>query len=257
MKKIIFEFTIISFVICVLFIYNVEIKHNLVIVLNSFIKNILPSLFSIIFISSYIKYNILSTENNKYVRFISLLFSYAPSNSIIAKNKSELLYSTIINPLFSYSILKNIISIKYSLIIIFINMFINYLLLFKSLNTKPINVTEDKKTVISIIKETTLNVINICGVLIFFNILISILSIFISKYFLFFFEITNGYIILKNIANKSIRLILITFLNSFGGLSIFFQIKSINNDAIYKLIINKIIISILITIITYVVIMVL
>lgn len=252
MKKIILEFTSIFIIIFMLFKYNIQIKNNLELVLILFVKNVIFSLFPIIFITNYIKYNILSKSNNKYIRFISLMFSYAPSNAVIANNK-ELLYSSVINPLFSYSILINFFTIKKVLIIIFINMFINYALLFKNLQYNKFESTENKSFTF-IVKETTLTIVNILGIIIFFNIIISILDVFVNKNCLFFIEITNGFSIIQSIKNIILRDILLIFLNSFCGITIYFQIKSINNDANYKLIFNKTIISVFITLITILVI---
>lgn len=253
MKKIIIEFTSIFIIIFMLFKYNIQIKNNLELVLILFVKNVIFSLFPIIFITNYIKYNILSKSNNKYIRFICLMFSYAPSNAVIANNK-ELLYSSVINPLFSYSILINFFTIKKVLIIIFINIFLNYVLLFKNLQYNKFESTENKSFTF-IVKETTLTIVNILGVIIFFNIIISILDVFVNKNYLFFIEITNGFSIIQSINNIIFRDILLIFLNSFGGITIYFQIKSINNDANYKLIFNKIIISVFITLITILVIL--
>ncbi|MBR5662419.1 MAG: hypothetical protein IKX00_02065 [Bacilli bacterium] len=248
MKKIIVEFILIFITLFLLFKYNIQIKNNLELILISFFRNIIYSLFPIIFITNFIKYNILSKTNNKYIKYISLLLSYAPSNAVIANNE-ELIYSTIINPLFSYSILINYFSIKNVLIIIFTNIFINHILLFKNIKIGKFKNIEDKSFTF-IVKETTLTIINILGVIIFFNILISLLDIFINKNYLFFIEITNGFNIIHFINNITIKNILYIFLNSFGGIAIYFQIKSINNDANYKLILNKFILSIFITIIT-------
>ena len=65
MKKIILEFTSIFIIIFMLFKYNIQIKNNLELVLILFVKNVIFSLFPIIFITNYIKYNILSKSNNK------------------------------------------------------------------------------------------------------------------------------------------------------------------------------------------------
>ena len=253
MKKIIIEFIIIFTTLLLLFKYNIQIKNNLNVIFYVFAKNIIPTMFPIIFITKYIKYNVVSSKCNKYFRFINLLFSFAPNNAILSRSQNELLYSTIINPLFSYSILINHFSNKNTLIIILINLLINYILLLKNMSYLESNNTKNKDITI-IIKETTQSVINIFGVIIFFNILISLLSVFINKQFLFFIEITNGFNIISTIKANIIKNFLIIFLNSFGGIAIFFQIKSINNDANYFLIIKKFFISFLISIITYLVI---
>ena len=254
MKKIALQFFFITLIILLLFKYNINIKNNLSNILIIFNKDILPSLFPIIFISNYIKYNVISELNNKYIRFICLLFSYVPSNAVICLNNKELLFSSITNPLFSYSILINHFSLYKTLIIIIINILFNYIFLFFCMSSNNNINTTNSKSIVDIIKITTSTIINILGVIIFFNILLTILNIFISKYLLFFLEITNGFRIISYIKNIAIRNILLIFLNSFGGIAIFFQIKSINNDANYLYLLNKLIISIIITIITYIII---
>lgn len=247
MKKIIIQFTCVIFIMFLLFKYNYQVKTNLIIIFHSFINNIIPSMFPIIFISNYIKYN--TNINNKIIRFISLMFSYAPSNAIISINNNEILYSTVLNPLFSYVMLNKSFSLKNTFLIIITNLIINYILLFK--HVEMYNKYHMKTYNISlIIKETIMSVINILGVIIFFNIVITLLGIFISKYLLFILEITNGFNIINTLNIVNLKRILLIFLNSFCGIAIFFQIKSINNDASYLLIIKKFIMSIIVTIVT-------
>lgn len=254
MKKIILQFIVIFTIIILLFSNSVEIKENLIYLFYTFVKNVIPSLFPIIFITNYIKYRILSTNKNKYIRFLSLTLSYAPSNAIIAKGKKEILYSSVINPLFSFNILINYFSLKNTLLIIIINLFVNYFCLFISIRNKDSIKYDDinSKTLNNITYETTQSIINIFGIVIFFNILISLLNTFISTKFIFFIEITNGFYILNSFKYKFIKNILLIFLNSFGGIAILFQIKSINNDANYKFIFNKLLVSIIVTFITYI-----
>ena len=221
---------------------------NLINILHIFIKNIIPSMFPIIFITNYIKYKIIPSTNNKYIKYISLIFSYAPSNSLISTNNNEIIYSTIINPLFSYVVLINYFKTYETILIILINIIIHYTFLYFNLDNKSINITN--KNINYIIKETTLSIINILGVIILFNILISLFNIFINNKLLFFLEISNGFNIISSINNILIRKILFIFLNSFGGIAIYFQIKSINNDASYFIIYKKFIISVIVTILT-------
>ena len=249
MKKIIFEFIIVFTTLLLLFKYNIQIKNNLNIIFYEFVKNVIPSMFPILFISNFIKNSLSDKNDSKFFRFISLIFSYAPSNAILASNEKELLFSTVINPLFSYSIMINFFSIKHTLIIIFVNIIINYIFLFKNITKVKIN-SFQKKDITTIIKDASFSMVNIFGIVIFFNIIISILSIFFNNNFLFFIEITNGFNILMNFNNIIIRNFMFIFLNSFGGIAIFFQIKSINNDASYLLIFKKIFISLIISIIT-------
>ena len=249
MKKIIIEFIIIFTTLLLLFKYNIQIKNNLNIIFYEFVKNVIPSMFPILFISNLIKNSLLDKNDSKFFRFISLIFSYAPSNAILASNEKELLFSTVINPLFSYSVMINFFSVKNTLIIIFINITINCIFLFKNITKLKTN-SFQKKNITTIINETSFNIVNIFGTVIFFNIVISILSVFISSDFLFLIEITNGFNVLKSVNNIIFRDFMLIFLNSFGGIAIFFQIKSINNDASYLLIFKKMFVSLIISIIT-------
>ena len=249
MKKIVLQFFFITLIILLLFKYNIEIKNNIENILYYFAFNIIPSMFPIILLTNYIRYNI--SLNNKIVKYLSLLLSFAPSNSIIATSKHELLFSSVINPLFSYSILINYFDYKITIFIIIINLSINYLLLFFNLDN---NIAKQNYnySLTDIIKISTNTIINILGVIIFFNIVITILSIFINNKLLFFIEISNGFNIISLIKNNYLKNFLLIFLNSFGGLAIFMQIKSIYKDANYFLIINKFILSLIISLITYI-----
>lgn len=249
MKKIVLQFFFITLIILLLFKYNIEIKNNIENLLYYFTFNIIPSMFPIILLTNYIRYNI--SLNNKIVKYLSLILSFAPSNSINATSKRELLFSSVINPLFSYSILINYFDYKIAILIILINLSINYLFLFFNLDN---NTTEEiyNYSLTDIIKISTNTIINILGVIIFFNIVITILSIFINNKLLFFIEISNGFNIISLIKNNYLKNFLLIFLNSFGGLAIFMQIKSIYKDANYFLIINKFILSLIISLITYI-----
>lgn len=241
MKKNIIEFIIISVVIFFLFKYQYNVRYNLEKMLIDFIRIVIPSMFPIIFITNYIKYNV--KNSNKILHFITIILSPAPSNAFVSNNNYELLYSYIINPIFSFTIIRRILNCKCALIIVLINLLINYILLYK--NIEVINKKINNQNLNDLIKITINSIINILGVIIFFNILISILSFFIFKKHLFFIEITNGYQIINTFVSRFLKIISCTFLNSFGGIALFFQIKSINNDANYLLIFKKLLISFL------------
>ena len=253
MKKIILEFFTITITIFFLFKYNIEIKSNLENIMFIFFKNIIPSLFPLIFISNYIKYFIINNIRSKNIKFLFLSLCFVPSNAFITNSNNELIYSSNINPLFSYIIFKNIIGLKYSLIIITINLLINYYFLYKNISIKKINI--ENKSISDIISITTFSLINILGIIIFFNILISILSIIIPNKILFFLEITNGYQLIKDINIFPLKILLFSFLNSFGGIAMMFQIKSINNTITGKNLNKKIINSFIISIITTIIIL--
>lgn len=253
MKKILIKYCIVLLFIYLSFKYNQNIKLNLIIIMNVFLKNIISSMFPIIFISNYIKYNILNNKTNKILKYISLCLSFAPSNALLGANINELVYSTNINPLFSYLIIKSILNKKTALIIVITNIVINYIFLYKNLSNKKI--IHEKKNIPEIIKITTDNIINILGTTIFFNIFITILSNIIPSLLLISIEIINSYKIISSINNHYLRIIFCTFINTFCGIAIYFQIKSINNKIDFSFIIKKIFVSIIITIITFIIIM--
>ena len=253
MKKIVFQFILIYTTLFLLFKYNLLIRNNIEYIFFSYIKNILPSMFPLIFISNYIKYNILNKSNSKIIRFLALSLSFAPSNAVISSNNKELIFSTNINPLFSYVVLSKYFNNITSLKIIIINLIINYILLYKNIDHNIYN--NENKNISDLLNITIKIIINIFGIIIFYNIIISILSIIISKNLLILLEITNGYNIIKDINNYNLKLLISIFLNSFCGIALYTQINSIKKIN-YIIIINKLILSILITLITYIIIMV-
>lgn len=253
MKKILLKYCIVLLFMYLSFKYNQNIKQNLTIIMNIFIKSIIPSMFPIIFISNYIKYNILNNKTNKTLKYISLCLSFAPSNALLGTNINELVYSTNINPLFSYLVIRSILNKKIALIIILTNLIINYIFLYKNLSNKEI--IHKKKNTPEIIKITTDNIINVLGTTIFFNIFITLLSNIIPSLLLISIEIINSYKIISSINSYYLKIIFCTFINSFCGIAIYFQIKSINNKTDYCFIIKKLFVSIIITIITFIIIM--
>ena len=66
MKKIVLQFFFITLIILLLFKYNIEIKNNIENILYYFTLNIIPSMFPIILLTNYIRYNIFL--NNKIVK---------------------------------------------------------------------------------------------------------------------------------------------------------------------------------------------
>lgn len=248
MKKYIIQFTFIFIIIFFLFKYNILIKKELTNSFYNYIKTILPSMFPIILITNIIKHKILSKTNNKLIRYLSLMLSFSPSNSTLTSSENELLYSSNINPLFSYIIISNILNNRNAIIITVSNLILNYILLLKNINKKY--VLESELTISKIINISFVSSINILGVIMFFKIIIVLASLFIPKYLLFFIEIVNGYEIISKINNNKLKIIMTIFLNSFGGLSIFFQMKSINEEIKNKYLLKKIFVSIIITIIT-------
>lgn len=247
MKKILLQFIVIFTLLIILFKYNITIKENTLISFNNFIKNILPTMFPVLLITNYIKYNIVI--KNKYIYFLTLCLSFTPSNAIITNDTNEVLYSTNINPLYSYTVLRAFLNKITTIKIIIINLLINYILLFMTINKNKFNdIKKEKKDITRIIAESTTSLINIFGVVIFFNIVLSIINIFFNQNILFSIEITNGFNLIKNFLKYKIASSI--FLNSFCGIAIYYQIKTLNNNVDIKFLFKKLTLSILITLIT-------
>lgn len=247
MKKILLQFITIFTVLIFLFKYNIVIKNNTLLTFNNFIKNIIPSMFPIIIITNYIKYNI--SIKNKYVYFLTLCLSFAPSNVLLSSKENIILYSSNINPLFSFLALSSYLNKNLTIKIILINLLINYILLFLNIKKEKImNIKKEKKDITKIITESITTLLNIFGVIIFFSIILSILNIFISKYLLFSIEISNGFNLIKSFSKY--KVISSIFLNSFCGIAIYFQIKTINENINYRFLIKKLLLSLIITLIT-------
>ena len=251
MKKNLLKLCIIVVIIIVLFKYNYLIKNNVRNISLIFIKDILPSMFPIVFMSNYIKYNILENNQNSFIYKLSLCLSFSPSNVLLINSDHKLYaYSSCINPLFSYVVIKHILGKNLALLTVLTNIIISYIFIFKYY-VKEITTYKYKKQSLSKLIEISIkNIINIYGVIIFFNVIITISSIYIFKPVLFFIEITNGFYLLNMLNNLYIKIPLIIFLNSFGSLSIYFQQKSINKNINASCLKYKLLYSTFITIIT-------
>jgi len=253
MKKIIIQFIIIFTLLYLLFKYNLIIRNNTLIISLEFIKNVLPSLFPLLIISSFIKENIINKTNNKLIRFISLCLSFMPGNAIVSSNENELLFSSNVNPLFSFILIKSILGFYKSIIIILVNLLINYIFLYKSIKRSNNIYNNDNLSVIEIIKRSSQSLTYIYGTIIVCNIIYTILTNYINPKYLFFIEITNGYKIINSFYKY--KLIPIIFLNSFGGLSFFMQIKSIKANTKITFLYKKILLSIFVLILTLIILM--
>lgn len=250
MKKNLFKICIITVMIIFIMKYSSLLKINIYNISLLFIKEIMPFMFPIIFISNYIRYNILPTNNNIFIYKLSLCFSFAPSNVLLTNNTKLITYSTNLNPIYSYTIIKALLNKNTSLLIVLTNLLINYILIFKTKINKNISLEIESKKITEIINISIKNILNIYGVILFFNIIITILTNTIFKPLLFLIEVTNGFYILNSMTNNFIKTILIIYLNSFCGLSIYFQQKSINNNVNTYSLTKKLKLSFIILIIT-------
>jgi len=254
MKKIITEFFIMFTIILVLFKLNIKIKKDIYSTSIYFLKNVLPTLYPIMIISMYLKYNVLAKTKNKIIYFLTSLVTFAPSNALLSSDKKLIFYSTIINPFYSYSIIANIYNKIIALKIIITNIIINNIFvlirIYKSNNNNIIVKSNNQDySLTKIIRISVGNIVNIFGITIFFSIVNNILCfIKIPKTIIIFTDIINGFKIINDL--NYFKLPLIILLNSFTGISILFQIKSINENFEYKFIFYKFILSVLSLILT-------
>ena len=245
MKKISLRFLYIFTIFILLFVFNNKIqisiyKNNLY-----FLKHVFPSIFPVMIISLYLKYNVLNQTNNKYLKYLCLCLFFAPSNALFTDDENITLFTTNINPFFTFNIIYNLTrNTTTSLKIVLVNLVINYLFLFYNViikNKLTIKKTNKKKTFNDIIKETMICVINIFGITTLFTVLSTLLiNIKIPSILIIFLDAINGFNIISILNYKKISIIL---LNSFCGLNIFTQIKSINNKIGYKFILKKFILA--------------
>lgn len=240
--------TLLLIIFTLLFKYNSLIKESVIDSSKIWFYNILTSLLPIYIITDLlINYGIINLfkNNNLFLSFISLIIG-SPSNAKYIREFYEdklisledanrlLLFSYSPSPLFIINICPNI---KYALYILLYIYFTNLILfLFNKNNNTKIDSSFTKvsfsKCIESSINKSFKILILILGVIIIYNIIITLLNnIFINKLFFFkiILELTNG----LNITTKlgSNYLIYSIFISTFGGLSIHSQIKSILEDS--------------------------
>lgn len=254
MKKIIIQFIIMFTIIAILFKTNDSLKLDIYETSIYFIKNVIPSLFPIMIISIHLKHNVLNKNNNKILFFLLSTVTFSPSNALITNDENIILYSSILNPFYSYFIIKNLLNSYISIKIVLTNFILNNIFVLIRTVKTPLNKMDIPKiTLTKIIKQATENIINIFGITIFFCIVKNILVyINIPKTIIIFFDVINGFKLINDINQFKIPLIIL--LNSFTGLSMLFQIKSINEKISYKFIIKKLILSFFTLILTLIII---
>lgn len=246
----------------ILFIYSFKytslIKESIINSITIYFYNVLPSLFiSNIIINiisqSNIDYYIYKYTNNiyLYIIFISFLCG-SPISSILINNlykknyisKNDINYlicfTTLNNPIFIYFFLSKIISKYYTItiiIIIYIYNIIIYLIYRKKLSFKKITLLNNSNISISkVIKDASLNQIPIIGTILFFSLIIDILSLDSNCLVSGLIEVTKGLNCVIN-SNLNINNIIsiITSILLFNSLSIHIQISNIlPEDTNYK-----------------------
>ena len=253
MKK---NYIIIIINIIIIYLLFININTLSITVINTsitFLTKLLPTLLPFFIISKIlINYNIsyyISKlfNNNIYIYiFIISLISGAPSNAI---NIKELYQKNIItlneankyikcsffsNPLFLYTMLSQIFSIKLTILIIITHYIANIIIyLFKPIKTNN-NIKKKKKSfnkiLIDAIKTSSITILNIYITIILFNIIINILPNYLNN-FKGLIEISYGLNYLNNInINIIYKLILAIIYISFGGISIIIQVYEVLSE---------------------------
>lgn len=273
-KIIIIKNTILIILLYLIITNKNSIINAIIISINIFIYQLLPSIFPIMIISKSLADNLIIPSKiknifNKIFKFngnsiILIIIAFivgSPTCQILYKkayeehqisklNYEKLIISTsLINPFFFWNIV-NYLSNKTKIIILVLNYLITIFLWFSIKNDSFTSQNSNlKSNFLNNINESFKVLFNILSIIIFFNITLSLLQKYINniaiKSIFVFFEITNGYIYLSNLViNKSYNVILTAFLTSFMGLCINYQIKSIiQNNTLYKRFIKWIIIK--------------
>lgn len=256
-----------------LFIYSKELKENILFILEIWVNNLIPSIFPfLLFTNLFYNYGIIDILNYvlgpiiqriynlpKEASFaiIMSMFSGFPTGSKyvkdlldkkeITENEANCLitFTNYSNPLFVISIIGETLlkSKKVGILIYSVHILTGLItgLLFKNKKIeKPKNRninTNNKNKLITIliksIKEAFEILLNILGIMLFFNIIITILNqIFkrtiLTTIFKGIIEITSGINLISKLnINIRIKSSIIGALLSFSGISIHFQVKSI------------------------------
>ena len=264
-KIIVIKNTILIILLYLIITNKNSIINAIIISINIFIYQLLPSIFPIMIISKSLADNLIIPSKiknifNKIFKFngnsiILIIIAFivgSPTCQILYKkayeehqisklNYEKLIISTsLINPFFFWNIV-NYLSNKNKIIILVLNYLITIFLWFSIKNDSFTSQNSNlKSNFLNNINESFKVLFNILSIIIFFNITLSLLQNYINniaiKSIMVFFEITNGYIYLSNLViNKSYNVFLTAFLTSFMGLCINYQIKSIiQNNTLYK-----------------------
>ena len=243
MKKCKLNILLLLIIFFLLFIYNDIIKESVLNSINLWLNNIVPFILPMyLIVDLLINYGFINLFKNTYIFLILISFllgspsqaKYIKSfyqNQYIDKNTANYLlyfcYSP--NPLFLFGILEDRLALSILIYIILTDcllaIFFNKKITPNNLLPKPDQYNFSKCIEESIFKSFHILLL-ILGVMIVFNILIVLINTFSNDHFLLIkvlLEITNG-------INISINNNYILLATSFGGISIYTQIKSILED---------------------------
>ena len=246
---------LILFLIPTIFIHSNNISPSTIQISIIFIEKIFPFLFIMMVINNIlIKLNLpyyinkIINSNHLYIFLLSILTG-APTNAIIIKglldNKQininnaslALCYSTINNPLFLYSISKELFNSVKIMIVIYIVNSIVFAYIFIKNNKNKLIIKYHNPSIIKSFSESIQNTIstlvNIFGTIIFFKLISDM--IFPSQNILFIFlkgliELTQGVYSLKYISYSTTKELLALVILLFNGFSIHMQISLILKD---------------------------
>ena len=228
-------------------ISDLLINFNIIEIINKYLNKIMYKIFKINSSSSFIFFmSILSgiPSNSKYIN------SLIKNNELTCyEGQKILMFTHFVSPIFILGYIGNIIGRKYSIYILYIHYITNIIigLIFRNYHPNNLTALNNKKISNSLIKTITNSILNsintlflILGIISFFSFIIAIITSNINNPVLksiicSILEITQGInsIGYLNISIK-FKVVLITFIISFGGLSSHMQVMSILEDTNIK-----------------------
>lgn len=258
MKKNITIISLSLLLVYLLFTNNTIVSTSILNSCHLFLTKVFISLFPMYIISKIlINYNFpyylfKLTKSHYLYLFIMSILSGTPNNAVIIKDLLDrkvidsttankyIMCNFFINPLFLYTMLRNFLDLKTTILIISISYSSNIIIyhLFKSKQKSPLFKAKELSMSELLVKEVsnaTHIFLNVLGMIIIFN-LISLLIIPKFRAFTGLIEVTNGlsFLIFSSLSTYLKALLSLIFIN-FGGLCILMQVKAIINNTDIKL----------------------
>lgn len=258
MKKNITIISLSLLLVYLLFTNNTIVSTSILNSCHLFLTKVFISLFPMYIISKIlINYNFpyylfKLTKSHYLYLFIMSILSGTPNNAVIIKDLLDrkvidsttankyIMCNFFINPLFLYTMLRNFLDLKTTILIISISYSSNIIIyhFFKSKRKSPLFKAKELSMSELLVKEVnnaTHIFLNVLGMIIIFN-LISLLIIPKFRSFTGLIEVTNGlsFLIFSPLSTYLKDLLSLIFIN-FGGLCILMQVKTIINNSDIKL----------------------
>ena len=258
MKKNITIISLSLLLVYLLFTNNTIVSTSILNSCHLFLTKVFISLFPMYIISKIlINYNFpyylfKLTKSHYLYLFIMSILSGTPNNAVIIKDLLDrkaidsttankyIMCNFFINPLFLYTMLRNFLDLKTTILIISISYSSNIIIyhFFKSKQKSPLFKAKELSMSELLVKEVsnaTHIFLNVLGMIIIFN-LISLLIIPKFRSFTGLIEVTNGlsFLIFSSLSTYLKALLSLIFIN-FGGLCILMQVKTIINNSDIKL----------------------